>query len=212
MKTRLVGIVPAVAALVALSGCGNDGTAASEGLGDRAAEQPQENPPEPADSEGVADDPGRPGGASGRSSAPGGLDQMLAAGAAAQSQLGGTVVTIDWERTVWEVTVVMADGSEHDVVLSADGRDVLAGPFGDHEDAEDLRENQTMVDAATLPYAEAALSARRAAAGGVLSDLDLELDYGQAIWEASYSDATGSVEKKVTIANDGSVLYNGVDD
>lgn len=205
--------------LLAVTGCGTQpGPAATDGVAlDRSApnvgqlSQNQQSPNTDQENTGP-DGAQNPDSNPGQATAPGGVDQMLAAGRTAQSRLGGTVVTIDWERSAWEVTVVMDDGSEHDIVLSSAGSEVIAGPFDEREDAEDLSENQAMVQAATSTYAEAVQIAHDAASNGVLHDLDLELEYGQATWEASYHTAAGAPEKTVIVADNGEIIYNGIDD
>ncbi|MFF1553258.1 PepSY domain-containing protein [Rhodococcus erythropolis] len=139
-----------------------------------------------------------------------GLDSRAlerAAGTAVGAVPGSTVVSIETERDgTWEVQVVTADGVEHEMDVSGDGADVVAGPVSDNEDEVDRAKHRARVQAARLDYAAAVDAILAAVPNGTITELNLDGENGVTVWEADVLDDSG-VKREVTIdAATGQVL------
>ncbi|MEU8750696.1 PepSY domain-containing protein [Streptomyces chartreusis] len=99
--------------------------------------------------------------------------------AAALKHTPGTAVGADLDddsSRAWEVSVVKADGTDHDVRVSASDGKVLGAHRDDDDD--DAREDLAALKGADVDAREAALAA---AAKGTVTDVDLD-DDGPAAW------------------------------
>lgn len=114
----------------------------------------------------------------------------------------GTVVGVDPQVDgTWEVEVVGDDGTATTVVVSADGARAT-DRYVDDTDADDVRENQALLDA-RVAWAEAAEAAGSQLDGAPV-DLDLGEEDGRLVWEVSTA-ATDDTSVLVD-ATSGSVL------
>lgn len=126
---------------------------------------------------------------------------LAAAATAVGSVQGSTLFSIDRDDSGgWEITVVDGQGVENDVVVSADGSSVERGPDVDQDDADDqddLAERQQLLNDVQVDYRQAVEAARGEVAGGVVEDVDLDLENGAAEWEVQVQD--GTTEQTVRI-------------
>ncbi|MFE0439465.1 PepSY domain-containing protein [Streptomyces nigra] len=102
--------------------------------------------------------------------------------AAALERTPGTAVSAELDddgSRVWEVTVVKADGTEHDVRVSAGDGKVLSDRRDDDDD-DDGRRDLAALKGSTVDAREAA---EAAAAKGTVVEIDLD-DDGPAVWKA----------------------------
>ncbi|MEV7448628.1 PepSY domain-containing protein [Streptomyces nigra] len=100
--------------------------------------------------------------------------------AAALERTPGTAVSAELDddgSRVWEVTVVKADGTEHDVRVSAGDGKVLSDR---RDDDDDGRRDLAALKGSTVDAREAA---EAAAAKGTVVEIDLD-DDGPAVWKA----------------------------
>lgn len=126
-------------------------------------------------------------------------EQLLAAAKLAQSEAGGgAVISVDLEDrgNAWEITVAGADGTETEVVISADGKTVVSPPRVEQDDAEDKAETAATVAAAKLDLA-AAIDAALAAAPGFVTEIALDTDNGRTLWEADI--LSGDIMQRVDL-------------
>jgi len=134
-------------------------------------------------------------------------DAMAAAARTALGAASGTVVGLDRQYDgVWEVDVVAQDGSETQVIVSADGRQVT-DQRPDVDDADDLAENQQLLTA-TVDWA-AAIQAGSPELSGPVDDIDLGEEDGRIVWDVS-TDGEGPGTSVVVDAQSGDVI--GYDD
>lgn len=198
------GIVLGAGALV-LAGCAQQGTdtAAPEATvtvteqpagGDAAAS------PEATDSPAAAEGSASPGAA--------GSGDTTTAAAAIDTALGavdnGIVYDIDRDtddgNTVWDIRVA-SGGTEHEVVVSEDGSQVVEQESGDSDD--DAREaEQADVDAKT------ALQTAVDAQGGTLDEMELDTPFGSDVlqWEIKLDQEDGSRTTVNVDASSGEII------
>ncbi|OUE22412.1 hypothetical protein BFL36_09975 [Clavibacter michiganensis] len=126
---------------------------------------------------------------------------------------GSALLSVDLEAggTSWEVVVVEQDGREHEVHTGADGSAVTAGPVADTADADDLAENQALLQGARIAHADAA-SAMTGAVAGTITELGLDEDRGVIVWEGDVVDASGVTHGVRVDAGSGEVVGQSVDD
>jgi uncharacterized membrane protein YkoI len=119
---------------------------------------------------------------------------------------GGTVTSVEAERggSAWEVHVVTADGTSHEVAVSADGSKVLATPTAEADDAADRAKHRDRAKAATVDFAKAASIA--AVHGTQLRELELDTQGGRTVWEADVVDDARGKHKVTIDAGTGEVI------
>lgn len=137
-----------------------------------------------------------------------------AAAAALKKVRRSSLLTIETElnRTVWEVTVVKRNGTEHEMVISKSDGAFLDGPTRQIDDAEDKAENRALVRAADLDYREAVRAITEAVPDARLLELNLDLFSDRLpAWEGDLHGEDG-LRYSVTIdARSGDVLEKDVD-
>ncbi|XHM63417.1 PepSY domain-containing protein [Streptomyces nigra] len=114
--------------------------------------------------------------------------------AAALERTPGTAVSAELDddgSRVWEVTVVKADGTEHDVRVSAGDGKVLSDRRDDDDD-DDGRRDLAALKGSTVDAREAA---EAAAAKGTVVEIDLD-DDGPAVWKAETTKGEWNVDLK----------------
>ncbi|WP_244931920.1 PepSY domain-containing protein [Nocardioides sp. W7] len=146
-------------------------------------------------------------------SGPAGDDVVLAAAATAAGAVpGGVLFTLDLEAAGWDAEVVAADGTAHDLTVSADGASVTRDPVVDADDADDLAERQQLLADATVDVAGAVEAARTAVPSGTVTGLDLDLSAGTAVWEVQLDEDTATEQTVTVDAGTGEVLRTERDD
>ncbi|RII95759.1 PepSY domain-containing protein, partial [Clavibacter michiganensis] len=126
---------------------------------------------------------------------------------------GSALLSVDQEAggTSWEVVVAEQDGREHEVHTAVDGSAVTAGPVAETADADDVAENQALLQGARTAYADAA-SAMTGAVAGTVTELGLDEDGGRILWEGDVVDASGITHGVRVDAGSGEVVDQSVDD
>jgi uncharacterized membrane protein YkoI len=171
--------IGAAAVIAALAGCGGSEPPAMSGQPSAAASTPR---PDDAN------------------------QALLNAGEAAQRAVtGSTVISIESESndTRWEVQVVTADGTEHQVQVSTDGSS--SAPSVKSEGPDDKAKHRNRVEAAKIDYRRAVSAVTRAVPGRI-TELDLDTHDGTTVWEADVIDS-GNTKHEVRIdAESGEVV------
>lgn len=94
-------------------------------------------------------------------------------------------MNIDEQAGGWEVDVLAADGTETSLALSADATRATGEPVPDNDDADDVRENQLLLQAASVDWAAALQTARGELGDALIDGVDLSEDGGRVVWEVS---------------------------
>lgn len=136
---------------------------------------------------------------------------LLDAGETAQAAVAGsTVISIQTQRdnTGWDVQVVTADGTDHQVGVSADGTRVDSGPSVKSETAQDKAKHRSRVRAAKLDYRQA-VSAVTVAVPGRVTELNLDSHIGITVWKADVTDSDDAEHQvRIDAASGGIVTKN----
>ena len=92
--------------------------------------------------------------------------------------------------------VVTTDGVENDVLLDDAGTAVVGGPTVDRDDADDaddVAERERLLADVTVDHEQAVSTAlAEAGDGAALSDLDLDVENGRAVWQVGFGDDTAT--------------------
>ncbi|MFI6502787.1 PepSY domain-containing protein [Nonomuraea typhae] len=196
------------AALLATAACGTTsttGTNAAEGAKAAAGAQPWAG--SAASPSGPTDAPLESPDATGTPTTSPGAGGAVAAGAAALAAVSGTVTEIDraGDTGVWRVVVVGEDGTENYVRVDNTGK-VVAGPSAEANDPMEKAAYKALADAAKVTYTEAADKVTAEAPGAEITELQLDMDKGVAVWEAKTVTPDGARKKVKINAADGSVV------
>jgi uncharacterized membrane protein YkoI len=142
---------------------------------------------------------------------PAGNDALLAAGALGAKEVSnGTVVSIESERSGWEVHVVSNSGDEQQLRTDDSGKKLASGPTDDRPDAEDRAENQEFAQAA-ISYKRAVKAIEGEADGAEIRELSMDWDNRRTVWEADV--LVGSQQRQIQVdADNGKILSNRIDD
>jgi len=140
-----------------------------------------------------------------------GNDALLAAGALGAKEVSrATVVSIESERTGWEVHVVTAAGDEQQLRTNDSGKKLASGPTDDRADPEDRAENKQFAQAA-VSYQRAVKAVEGEADGAEIRDLSMDWDNRRTVWEADV--LVGSEQRQIQVdAENGKILSNRIDD
>lgn len=191
---RLLVLSMATALLVGACGGGED--ASSPSSPERTAQTPPA-PASPAPASPTATSAGT------ATAAPGDLD---AAGAAALKAVpDSTLISIETEGNGWEVQTVTSDGTEHELLVSADGSSIIRNDTK-QEDAEDKAKHQERVKAAKLDYRQAAQKMRSAVPNAQITELNLDTWRGTTVWEGDMYTSDGTKHSVKIDAASGEVL------
>jgi uncharacterized membrane protein YkoI len=127
---------------------------------------------------------------------------------AAETALGevdGTIFSVDGDVEGWDVTVVTADGSEHEVDLSADATSVTRTRVEDAgDDPDDAAERERLLGVSVDHLA--AMEAARGEVQGTVTGVDLSEDNGTATWEVTFDEETPDETTVEVDAETGEVL------
>ncbi|WP_280464004.1 PepSY domain-containing protein [Nocardia carnea] len=150
----------------------------------------------------AAETPAAPAGA--------GTDALYRAGNTATGAVpGSTLISIETERDGrWEVQVVTADGTEHEMDISSDGATVTRGPTAKTEDEDDKTEHRDRTQAARLDYRAAADKVLTEVPNGTITELNLDGRNGTTVWEADVLDSSQAKQEVTVDAGSGQILQN----
>src|SRR5699024_5025006 len=205
---RTLGIVTGMGLLVAVAACGggSDTTtgpsetngAASAGMnGAASSEMPADtSSPTSGSSEGGNSD----------------TQTLVAAGQTALDEAGkGSVLALEAEENgeLWEVQIVLSDGSVQEYKISGDGSEVQGKPTPEDTDADDKAENKDLVQGAELDYEKAAKKVLDARSGKI-TELGLDDHQVGVVWEADVHTGDSKYEVKVNAAS-GKIVENEAD-
>lgn len=205
--TRTLLAAVALPLALAVTGCGGADETASPAPATTTVTEQADPTTEPTDAS------ASPQGGGGRDAqaSTGGDAALRAAARTAAAEVGGTVVNVDEQAGGWEVDLLADDGTETSIALSADGARTTGEPRVDTDDADDVAENQQLLQAASVDWDAALRTARGELGDTAIDELDLSEDDGRVVWEVST--AGSGVEMTVVIdATDGSVLAIDTDD
>ena len=141
------------------------------------------------------------------------LSLVDAVAAAMKEVDNSSLLTIETEeaRTIWEVTVVKKNGTEHEMLIAKADGSLYDGPTRKIDDADDKAENRRRIRAATLDYKEAARAISDAVPDAKLMELNLESDDRITVWEGDLR-GTDGIRNSVTIdAKSGDVVKKDAD-
>lgn len=207
--TRAVGV--AAAALIAVAGCSGVDTSSnlSPTAGSQAGAEPMTSTQEAPQTASSTSAPS----ASTSAGTSDSHEDLLRAGETALAKVDGTLTSIEGEDngTRWEVQVVTSDGTEHEVELSADGKDVLRGPIAEHDDAADKAKRSKRVTAAKIDFRKAAEIMAGVVPDGRITELDLDSHNGQTVWEGNIVVGSQTKHEVRIDAGTGKVLQNQPD-
>ncbi|WP_326548962.1 PepSY domain-containing protein [Mycolicibacterium sp. ND9-15] len=139
-----------------------------------------------------------------------GIDALRRAASTATAAVpDSTVVSIEKERDGrWEIQVVTADGSEHEMDVSSDGAAVTMGPTAKIEDEADKAKHRDRVQAARVDYRVAADKVLSEVPNGTITELNLDSNNGTTVWEADVVDGSQTKHEVTIDAASGQVLQN----
>lgn len=123
-----------------------------------------------------------------------------------------TVLSVEQERngSAYEVVLVTADGTEHEVHTDATGETVDGTPRTETTDADDRAEDDRFVEAADLSVADA-VSAVEDLHAGTITELGLDDHLGAVVWESEVRDTSGTTYSVRLDAGSGEVVSDAVD-
>ncbi|MDN5761111.1 MAG: PepSY domain-containing protein [Microlunatus sp.] len=134
---------------------------------------------------------------------------MLRAGETSLATVAdSTVVTIErhGQHEQWKVHVVTADGQEHNLDISADGRQVLDNSGTHHHShSADRAKHNKLVHTAELDY-RAAIQQITATVDGTITKLHLNFQDGTTVRQANLVDGSGTQHRVTIDAVTGKVL------
>lgn len=135
---------------------------------------------------------------------------LLQAGRTGLEQVANsTVYSIESENEgdMWEVEVVTADGTKHEMYVSRDGSQVVQQPTTDGQKAE-YRER---IEGATLDFEKAVDVIVGQVPGARLQELGLDHENGTIVWEADVVNESAIARSLEIDAATGKVLENKLD-
>ncbi|OBI61557.1 hypothetical protein A5667_10810 [Mycolicibacterium fortuitum] len=138
------------------------------------------------------------------------IDALRRAGSTATAAVpGSTLISIETERDGrWEVQVVTADGTEHEMDISSDGATVTMGPTAKSEGEADKAKHRERVQAAHVDYRAAADKILAEVPNGTITELNLDSNNGTTVWEADVTDSSQAKHEVTIDAGSGQVLHN----
>ncbi|MBE1530538.1 PepSY domain-containing protein [Actinomadura algeriensis] len=128
-----------------------------------------------------------------------------AAATALKAAPGGTLTSIETEGPGWEVQVVTADGTEHELFVTGPGTQVVRSDV-EREERADRDEHLERIRRAKLNYRDAADAIRASVAGSRISELDLDTVRGTVVWEGDVTGPDGARHALTIDARTGRVL------
>lgn len=197
----------ALGAMLATTGCGSGAqpppAAASAAVAPAAA--PATTGPQTTQAPGEPEDSGSP-------AAPGGTagteDLRQAGEAALKAVPDSTLISIESEENgrLWEVQVVAADGTEHELDVEAGTGKVIGKPRVEAEDAGDKAEHKRRVEEAKIGYLQAAEKIEAQVPGGRITELSLDGHNGKTVWKGDVVDSSRTKRFIMIDAGDGKIL------
>ncbi|MEU7857111.1 PepSY domain-containing protein [Nonomuraea sp. NPDC049141] len=127
--------------------------------------------------------------------------------AALKAVPGSTLVSMEAEENggLWEVRVVDAKGTEHQMDIGAGTAKVVSGPSAEDDDSADKTEYLDRIKAAKLDYQQAAGKIATAVPGGRITELNLDSHQDKIVWEVDVVTSDGKKQNMTVDAIDGTV-------
>ena len=139
------------------------------------------------------------------------LSALVQAGRTALNAVpDSTVTSLDMEGNGagWEVEVTAADGTEHELQVSADGASVLSGPTSEHDDAVDKARHVSRMKAASVDYEAAANKVLSSVPNRTVVELELDDENGTVVWEAEVRESPDAKYSVLIDAGSGELIQN----
>ncbi|MBT2227585.1 PepSY domain-containing protein [Nonomuraea sp. NEAU-A123] len=127
--------------------------------------------------------------------------------AALKAVPGSTLVSMESEEngSLWEVRVVDAKGTEHQMDIKSDPAKVVSGPSAQDDDSDDQAEYLGQIKATKLDYQQAADKIAKAVPGGRITELNLDSHRDKIVWEVDVVTSDGNKQNMMVDATDGTV-------
>ncbi|MFD1544109.1 PepSY domain-containing protein [Nonomuraea guangzhouensis] len=134
--------------------------------------------------------------------------------AALKAVPGSTLVSMEAEEngSLWEVQVVDAEGTQHQMDVGSGSAEVVSGPSAEDDDAADKAAYLDRIKAAKLDYQQAAGKIATAAPGGRITELTLDGHRDKIVWEVDVVTSDGKKQNMTVDATDGTVTKAGEGD
>lgn len=203
----------ALGAMLVTAGCGSGAqpppaaaSAAAAPVAAPAVTGPQ-TPGEPEDS----GSPAAPGGTTTPGGTVGTEDLRRAGEAALKAVPDSTLISIESEENgrLWEVQVVAADGTEHELDVEAGTGKVIGKPRVEADDAADKAKHRRRVKEAKIGYLQAAEKVEAQVPDGRITELSLTGHNGRTVWEGDVVDSRRTKRFIMIDAGDGRILTGG---
>lgn len=198
MTKVIIGGALAGAALLAAASCGTD---ARQMAGQRA------DTPTPYSA--ATASPMNPDDPEAGSRANSGVKRLVEVGQAALKAVpGSTLVSMETEEngSLWEVRVVDANGTEHQMDIESGTAKVVSGPSAeDDDDSGDKAEYLDRIKASKLDYKQAAGKIAEAVRDGRITELNLDSHRNKIVWEADVVTPDGNKQNMTVDATNGTV-------
>ncbi len=199
-------LAPLAAVLLALTGCGGGGDTPQSSPSSSTA--PSSMAVSPSASEGSASSPASRPSPSQSQSANASTSLEDAATIALKKVPDSTLISIETENqdTEWEVQVVTADGTEHEMNISMKDGSITKGPTKKDEDAKDHAKHRDRVKDAKLDHRAAAKAMRGAVKNAKITELNLDTDHGKTVWEGDLIDSSNTKHSVKVDAGSGKIV------
>ncbi|GAA2623133.1 hypothetical protein GCM10010411_69030 [Actinomadura fulvescens] len=120
---------------------------------------------------------------------------------------GGSLTSIETEGPGWEVQVVTPDGTERELMVTADGGRVTRNE-AKQEDKADKDKHRKRIQAAKLDYRAAASKMLSAVPNSSITELNLDTYRGTTVWEGDLEDSNNAKHEVKIDAASGKVLVS----
>lgn len=134
--------------------------------------------------------------------------------AALKAVPGSTLVSMESEEngSLWEVQVVDAKGTEHQMDIESGPAKVVSGPSAEDDDSDDKTESLDRIKAAKLDYRQAAGKIATAVPGGRITEMNLDSHRDKIVWEVDVVTSDGNKQNMTVDATDGTVTKDSETD
>ncbi|MDJ0314632.1 PepSY domain-containing protein [Arthrobacter sp. H35-D1] len=198
-------------ATLALTGCTKPDSPTDPPPPVTATQSMTEAAPQASDATQQSSEPAAPGATADGATADGAasLSALVQAGRTALNAVpDSTVTSLDMEGNGegWEVEVTAADGTEHEMQVSADGASVLSGPTSEHDDAVDKARHVSRMKAASVDYEAAANKVLSIVPNRTVVELELDDENGTVVWEAEVRESPDAKYSVLIDAGSGELI------
>ncbi|MEU4226462.1 PepSY domain-containing protein [Nonomuraea sp. NPDC026600] len=134
--------------------------------------------------------------------------------AALKAVPGSTLVSMETEEngSLWEVRVVDAKGTEHQMDVESGTAKVVSGPSAEDDGSKDKAKDLDRIKAAKLDYRQAADKIATAVPGGRITELNLDSHRDKIVWEVEVVASDGNKQNMTVDAIDGKVTKDSEGD